>query len=87
MEVVNLSCLWLLDLICELEMSLASLLRGNNLGVIHVNLVNTIVELSAIQLSEDMLSEFIVGLEVSRFMLSDERVDLGVNGNIELHQG
>ena len=34
-----------------------------------------------------MLSEFIISLEVSSFMLSDKGIDLSVNRNIEFHQG
>jgi len=34
-----------------------------------------------------MLSKFVIGLEVSSFMLSNESIDFSVNGNIEFHQG
>jgi hypothetical protein len=39
-----------------------------------------------IQLSEDMLSEFVIGLEIARFVLSDQLVKVGINGNIVLTQ-
>ncbi len=51
-EVINLSCSWLLNFICQLEVALASLLWRNNLGVIHVDLVYTVVELSAVELKK-----------------------------------
>lgn len=46
-KVIDLSCPWLRNLICKVEVAFTGLLRGNNLGVVHVNLVYTIVEFSA----------------------------------------
>ena len=42
--------------------------------------------LSSIQLSEDVLSEFIVALEVSRLVLANQLVHLGIHLDIMLHQ-
>ena len=39
-----------------------------------------------IQLSEDVLSEFVVGLEVTSFMLSDHLVKVGIDGYVVLHE-
>jgi hypothetical protein len=43
--VVQLPGLWLLDLIGQCEVALADLLRGNDLRVVHIYFVHTIVSL------------------------------------------
>ena len=50
MQVVNLSASWLLDLVSETEVTFASLLWGYNLNVVHVDLVNSVVEFSSKQI-------------------------------------
>jgi hypothetical protein len=60
MEVINLSALWLLDLICKTEVAFASLLWRNNLGVVHVDLVNSVVELSALQVKTVLLTHSVI---------------------------
>lgn len=93
---VNEARFWLLDLISKGEMILASLLWGHDFNVIQVDLVHSVIALSSIanrirrmldlpiQLSEDMLAEFIIGLEISTLMLSDELVHVRVNGHVVL---
>jgi len=56
-------------------MTFACLFRGDNLGVVQVDLVNSVVEFVSIsllnlrtlpiQLSEDVFSEFVVGDKIS----------------------
>jgi hypothetical protein len=50
---------------------LASLLRWDDLDVVHVDLVDSVVVLSPIELSEDLLAELVVTHEVPWLMLPD----------------
>ena len=46
---------------------------------IKVNLVNAIVDLSAIELAEDVLAELIKGNKIATLMLSDQLIQVGIN--------
>lgn len=48
-QVIDLSASRLVDLFSQSEVTLASLLWGDDLGVIHVDLVHSVVELGAIR--------------------------------------
>lgn len=96
-EIIQSSCLLLFNVVSHLEVALAGLLRRYDFGVIHVNLVHSVVvvgpksEVSRlltsclpIEVPEDMLSELVVRDKVPCFVSSDQLVHVGVNLNFEL---
>jgi hypothetical protein len=58
------------------------LLWRYNLGVVHVDLIHSVVDLTSIELSEDMLSEIVVTREISCIMTSEYLIKLGINGHL-----
>lgn len=48
-KVINLSASWLVNLFSQSEVTFTSLLRRDDLNVVHVDLVDSVVELGTIQ--------------------------------------
>lgn len=70
-QVINVSALWLVDLVSHLEVTLAGLLRRDNGFTVHVDLVDSVVELVAVQLSKDLFAKGVVSLEITALVLSN----------------
>lgn len=71
--------MWLLHLVCQGKVVSASLLGRYYLGVVHVYLVDTVVGLTSIELSEYVFSKFIVSDKVSCLMFPNEFVHSCIN--------
>jgi len=65
--------------VSDLEEGLSTLFRSNDAGVVHVDLVNSVVHLGAIKISIDMLAEILVAHLVALFVLTDHVVQTAVN--------
>lgn len=66
------------------EWLLSCLLWGNYLGVIQVNLVHSVVQVCAIELPINKLSDLIIAHEITTLMLSDQFIYLGIHCHIVL---
>ena len=88
LDVVVVQCprLWLLDLVGQSEVGLACLLRRDYLHIVHVDLIHSVVMLRPVELSENLFSKLVVGLEVPGLMLPDKLVHVGVYGHLVLVQ-
>ena len=78
-NIILLSWFCLLHALSLGEWLFASFLRWYNFWVIKVNLVNAIVDLSPIELAEDVLAELIEGHKIATLMLSDQLIQVGIN--------
>jgi len=83
-EVVNLSGAHVLQLIGMSKCLLSRFLWGDDFGVVHVDLIDPVIHLTAIKLSEDMLSELVVASEVPCIMASEYFVELRIHGHLVL---
>jgi len=85
-EVVDFPGVGLFDLLRHAEVLLACLLWGDDLHIVHVDLVHAIVGFAPIQLSEYGLPELIVGHEIPCLVAPDQLVHLGVYRDLVLVQ-
>lgn len=81
-QVVNLSRLNLLELISMREGVFADLFRGDYLGVVHVDLVDAVIDLCPVELSEYVLAYFVVCHEVTRVVSSKELIKMRIDWNV-----
>lgn len=68
------------------ESFLSRLLWGHDLGIVHVYLIDPVVHLTSIELSEDMLSEVVVAGEVTCIMASEYFVELSIDWHLVLRK-
>lgn len=67
-------------------MTLASFLRRNDIMIIHVHFINSIVSFSSIDLSENSLTKLIVRHKVTNLLLSNKFVKISIELDVIVPQ-